>query len=214
MLNPRRVLTQAADPRQRLALRLRRRRERRRDVRQLPAQEARSARAAADPDGAARRLRAARVVEGRCRVAQGAPARGARRRSTAIGLVVAGIATYAVVALVPRRPGRPHAATGSAEAIARSLERGQARAAGGLDAIGAGQSRRLRRLGRLQPGSSRLGRDRHRPGETPLPQPSLSPARAPRAAGSDGDTFTVARGRAAARASASGSSRSPSRTRR
>ena len=41
MLNPRRVLSKGADPPERLALRLRRQLERRRDVRQLPAPEAR-----------------------------------------------------------------------------------------------------------------------------------------------------------------------------
>ena len=60
MLNPRRVLSEAADPRPRLALRLRRRLEHPRDLRQLPAQEAQPARAAADPHGATGRVRAAR----------------------------------------------------------------------------------------------------------------------------------------------------------
>ena len=56
MLNPRHVLVQVADPRPRLALRLRWRRERRGDLRQLPAQEAREVRAAAHPHHPSRRL--------------------------------------------------------------------------------------------------------------------------------------------------------------
>ena len=59
MLNPRRVLTRPAAARARLGLRLRRRRARARDLRELPAQEARRQRPAADPHGARRRLRAA-----------------------------------------------------------------------------------------------------------------------------------------------------------
>ena len=51
---------EGADPRPRVGVRLRRRRQRRRDLHQLPAQEARPARAAADPHRARRRLRAAR----------------------------------------------------------------------------------------------------------------------------------------------------------
>ena len=49
---------QGADPPERLALRLRRQLERRRDLRQLPPQEARLARPAADQDGAPGRLHA------------------------------------------------------------------------------------------------------------------------------------------------------------
>ena len=79
MLNPRRVLTKGADPAERLALRLRRQRERRRDVRQLPAQEARRARAAADQDGAAGRLHArSRTGDEPALTAGTAGARGAR----------------------------------------------------------------------------------------------------------------------------------------
>ena len=51
---------EVADPPERVALRLRRQLERRRDLRQLPAQEARRRRAAADQDGAAGRLHARR----------------------------------------------------------------------------------------------------------------------------------------------------------
>src|SRR5207245_2167171 len=49
---------EGADPAERVALRLRRQLERRRDLRQLPAQEARRRRSAADQDGAAGRLHA------------------------------------------------------------------------------------------------------------------------------------------------------------
>ena len=85
---------QGPDPPERLALRLRRQRERGRDVRQLPAQEARRARAAADQDGAAGRLHA------RSRTAMSALSLRARLVlgvlvAAGIGLVVADVATYA-----------------------------------------------------------------------------------------------------------------------
>ena len=87
-----RVLSQGADPRPRLALRLRRRLERRRDVHQLPAQEGRRRRRGpADPDGARVRLRAAAAAG--VDVAAGPPDRDQRPRWSPLGLLGAGIAT-------------------------------------------------------------------------------------------------------------------------
>ena len=94
MLNPRRVLTRGADPRPRLGLRLRRRRARARDLRQLPAQEARPARPAADPHRARGRLRAARR-RGTEHVAARRDWCSALLALAALGLLVAGAVTYA-----------------------------------------------------------------------------------------------------------------------
>ena len=83
-----------ADARPCLELRLRRRRARAGDLRELPAQEARRPRPAADPDGARRRLRAARAAR-----RDGVPARPPDRRCCSSSrprrlLLLAGI-TYA-----------------------------------------------------------------------------------------------------------------------
>ena len=92
---------EGADPPERLALRLRRQLERRRDVRQLPPQEARRARPAADPHGAAGRLhartpgRVMRRLSLRARLLLGVVA------LAAVGLVVADVVTYGAPALVP-----------------------------------------------------------------------------------------------------------------
>ena len=84
---------QGPDPRQRLALRLRRRRQRGGDLRELPAQEARTARAAAHPHHPPRRLHVARVRgAARCRCGSGCSSPSARWRSTA--LAIADVVTY------------------------------------------------------------------------------------------------------------------------
>src|SRR5262249_16913365 len=111
---------EAADPRQRLALRLRRRPERRRDVRQLPTQEARPARSPSDPDDPARRLRLPRSH----------PLMSLRARLLAVlavlaivGLVVAAIATYAPLrSFLTNRVDSSLAA--SAAVLARPLSHG------------------------------------------------------------------------------------------
>ena len=87
--NPRQVLTRSADLRARLGLRLRARLELARGLRRLPAPQARGGgRAAADPHGARRRLRAARADERSARrlalLACARRRRGRRRRSRSV----------------------------------------------------------------------------------------------------------------------------------
>ena len=84
MLNPRRVLSKVPDPRPDLELRLRRRRQRGGDVRELPAQEARRHWSAAHPHGARRGLLSP-SAPGVGRVP--APA----SRSVVVGLVAVGL---------------------------------------------------------------------------------------------------------------------------
>ena len=99
---------EGADPPERLAVRLRRQLERRRDVRELPAQEARRARAAADPDGAAgratcsstERVACSRGSSLRARLLLGVIALAARRSRRC------GRRDVRVAALVPDRPDR------------------------------------------------------------------------------------------------------------
>ncbi len=108
-----------ADPRQRLGLRLRRRRPRPGDVRELPAQEGRRARPAADPHRARRRLRAedaALVMQSlRARLVVGLLA------LAAVGLVLAGAITYAEqrAFLIDRIDQQ---ARGAMPAVSRALE--------------------------------------------------------------------------------------------
>ena len=96
MLNPRRVLDARADPQPGVGLRLRRRRARAGDLRQLPAQEARRPRPAADPHGAWRRLRAAGAARAMSSL---------RARLIAVMLVVAaaGLLTLAGITYAEQR---------------------------------------------------------------------------------------------------------------
>ncbi len=106
---------------------------------------------------------------------------------TAIGLVVAGIATYASLrSFLVDRVDRT--AAGSAQAIARSLERGRP-GPGAFDAIGAANPGIY--VGSVdQSGVVRWAAIGTRPGSTPLPQPGLSGERAVTEA-PGGDPFTV-----------------------
>ena len=106
---------------------------------------------------------------------------------TALGLIVAGIATYASLrSFLVDRVDRT--AEGGAQAIARSLERGRPGPAG-FDAIGASNPGIY--VGSVDAaGSVRWAALGVRPGETPLPQPSLS-ARQATAAAPGGRPFTV-----------------------
>ena len=97
---------------------------------------------------------------------------------TAIGLVVAGIATYASLrSFLVDRVDRT--ATGAAEAISRTVERPRPGGLGSLDAIGEANPGIY--VGAVDTtGTGPLGRDRRRgPGDTPLPQPNLSAAAGP-----------------------------------
>ena len=107
---------------------------------------------------------------------------------TALGLIVAGIATYASLrSFLIDRVDRT--VTGSAQAIERSLERGRAGPAG-LDAIGEANPGIY--VGSVDAGGTvRWAAIGTRPGETPLPQPGLSAGQATAAAGGR-DPFTVA----------------------
>ena len=98
---------------------------------------------------------------------------------TALGLIVAGIATYASLrSFLVDRVDRT--AEGGAEAIARSLERGRP-GPGGFDAIGASNPGLY--VGSVDAaGTVRWAAIGTRPGETPLPQPGLSAQRATAAA--------------------------------
>ena len=124
---------------------------------------------------------------------------------TALGLVVAGIATYASLhSFLVDRVDRT--AQGAAEAISRSLEHGRP-GPGGLDAIGEANPGIY--VGAVDTtGTVRWAAIGTRPGDTPLPQPDLSATQAT-AAAADGDPITVAGGDRAAPSSASRSSRSP-----
>jgi len=107
---------------------------------------------------------------------------------TAVGLVVAAIVTYAALRsfLVDRVD---HTASGSAEAIAHSFEPGHGRGGPGtLDAIGSANPGIY--IGSLANGKVTWAVNSTRPGETPLPQPNLSPERAASAA-KDGGPITV-----------------------
>jgi two-component system, OmpR family, sensor kinase len=98
---------------------------------------------------------------------------------TALGLVVAGAATYlALSSFLVDRVDRT--ATGTAGAIARSLEHGRG-GLPGLDAIG--QANPGIYVGGVEQGAVRWAAIGTRPGDTPLPQPNLSPDRAQDAAG-------------------------------
>jgi two-component system OmpR family sensor kinase len=105
---------------------------------------------------------------------------------TALGLVVAGIATYAALqSFLVDRVDRT--ARGSADAIARSLEHG--RPVGDLDAIGATNPGLY--LGAVgQSGAVRWAAIGTRPGDTPLPQPDLT-AQEAAAAASGGNPVTI-----------------------
>jgi len=107
---------------------------------------------------------------------------------TAIGLIVAGIATYASLrSFLVDRVDRT--VTGGAQAIERSLERGRP-GPGGFEALGAANPGIY--IGSVDAGGvvrwSPIGT---RPGEKPLPQPGLSAERAT-AAAAGGQPFTVA----------------------
>ena len=104
---------------------------------------------------------------------------------TALGLIVAGIVTYAALRsfLVDRVD---HTASGSAEAIARSLERGRP-GPGAFDAIGTANPGLY--VGSVSDGTVRWAAIGTRPGDRPLPQPNLSAERAAGAA--DGGPITV-----------------------
>jgi two-component system OmpR family sensor kinase len=107
---------------------------------------------------------------------------------TAIGLVVAGIATYAALqSFLVDRVDRT--ATGAAEAISRTLERGRPGGPGGLDAIGEANPGIY--VGAVDAaGTVRWAAIGTRPGDTPLPQPDLAAARAS-AAATAADPITV-----------------------
>ena len=105
---------------------------------------------------------------------------------TALGLAVAGIATYAALhSFLFDRVDRT--ASASADAIVRSLERGRP-GPGGLDAIGTANPGLY--VGSVLGGTVRWAAIGVRPGDTPLPQPDLSPERAVAAAAA-GDPITV-----------------------
>jgi two-component system OmpR family sensor kinase len=105
----------------------------------------------------------------------------------AVGLIVAGIATYASLRsfLIDRVD---HTVTGGAQAIERSLERGRP-GPGGFDALGASNPGIY--IGSVDTqGQISWAPIGTRPGETPLPQPDLSVERATGAL-VDGHPFTV-----------------------
>jgi len=107
---------------------------------------------------------------------------------TALGLVVAGIATYAALSsfLVDRVD---HTASNSADAIARSAEhRGPGGPGAFVDAIGSANPGIY--IGVVSDGKVSWAATATRPGETQLPQPDLSPDRAASAA-RDGGPITV-----------------------
>ncbi len=106
---------------------------------------------------------------------------------TAIGLIVAGIATYASLrSFLVDRVDRT--VTGGAAAIERSLERGRPGGPAGFDALGAANPGIY--IGSVDSaGVIRWAPIGTRPGDRPLPQPALSPERAT-AVGKDGP-FTV-----------------------
>ncbi len=106
---------------------------------------------------------------------------------TAIGLVVAGVATYAALqSFLVDRVDRT--ALGSAQAIARSLERGRT-GPGSFDAIGAANPGLY--VGSVDTaGTLRWAAIGTRPGETPLPQPNLTSKRVT-GAGDQRHPFTV-----------------------
>ncbi len=103
----------------------------------------------------------------------------------AVGLLVAAIVTYASLRsfLIDRVD---HTVTGSAEAIARSLERG--RPGGGFETLGAANPGIY--IGSAAGGRVAWAPIATRPGATPLPQPDLSANRATGEA-VGGDPFTV-----------------------
>ncbi|MEI7761351.1 MAG: ATP-binding protein [Thermoleophilia bacterium] len=107
---------------------------------------------------------------------------------TAVGLIVAGIATYASLhSFLIDRVDRT--VTGGARAIELSLERGRP-GPGGFEALGAANPGIY--IGSVSAsGVVRWSPIGTRPGETPLPQPGLSAERATAAAAS-GQPFTVA----------------------
>jgi two-component system OmpR family sensor kinase len=109
---------------------------------------------------------------------------------TALGLVVAGIATYAALRtfLVDRVD---HTASGSAEAIARSLERGRP-GPGAFDAIGTANPGLY--VGSVSGGTVRWAAIGTRPGDEPLPQPNLSAGRAQKAANGGPITVSAVKG--------------------
>src|SRR4051812_19165015 len=164
---------EAPDPRPRLAVRLRRRREHRRDVRLVPAPQARPARPAPDPHGAPRRLRAAgrlmrfRSLQTRLVAITVALA--------AVGLAVAGVATYAALrSFLIERVDRTLAA--SAPGVGRALTRGGPGAIGGLGQAGA-LTPRLYVAGRDPNGRQLFGPALTPPrqrAETPTPPSSIS----------------------------------------
>ena len=108
---------------------------------------------------------------------------------TAVGLIVAGIATYASLRsfLVDRvdRTVTAGAAGDRALARARQARPGRPRRAR------RGEPGHLRRLGRRRAAWSAGRPIGTRPGETPLPQPDLSAERRDAAAADGGDPFTV-----------------------
>ena len=107
---------------------------------------------------------------------------------TAVGLIVAGIATYASLrSFLVDRVDRTVA--GGAAAIERSLERGRPGSPAGFDALGAANPGIY--IGSIDASDViRWAPIGTRPGETPLPQPDLSTERA-KAAAAGGEPFTV-----------------------
>ncbi len=146
MSHPRRVLTRGPDPRPRLGVRLRRRRQGAGDLRQLPAQEARGARAAPDPDRAGGRVCAppSAFLNSRCGRAcwsrSSCSRRLAWRRSTSS----------------PTGPCTPTSTTASTSSSNRRSRRSRWRSPSNLDvgtAAGAGTRRRRPAAdGRSEPG--------------------------------------------------------------
>ena len=143
---------QGADPRQRVALRLRRRRERRRDVRQLPAQEARPARAAADPDDPARR---ATRCENRSREAGAAVRLSLRARSCSLSPPSRSSASSSPASRRTRRCARS-SSTASTRARPQRTVRSIASLVGPLDRGPGGSTRR--RWRQLRPASTSSSR--------------------------------------------------------
>src|SRR6266545_812335 len=183
---------QGPDPRPRLGPRLRRRRERGRDVRQLPAAQARPHRAAADPHHPPGRLLPAAAAErGRWGVRRSGPPRplSLRGRLLALllvllffGLAVADLATYAALRsfLLGRVDQQLDAADGSIERVVPGL------GGHGVD------TRWLRQLGQVAPGvfvewrdadggATAVPGDRGRDGEPSSPRlPDQLPSPQPR----------------------------------
>ena len=142
MRNPRRVLSQGADPRPGLELRLRRPGQRRRALHLLPAQEDRRRPRADDPHHARRGLRAeAGAREVGLRLPHLAPGRSPPWRWSRSSSLLIGAGDDAGDALLPHRPARPRRAglAGQRASDAPTARPGAGPATGDRDRRGPGR---------------------------------------------------------------------------